>query len=341
MTSGTLSPMKSFQYDMKIAFPVILENSHIIKENQVWLGAATVGVKGKQLNSSYNVRDTTDYKDELGLTIHTIIETMIGRSKLSSAGNLTFQLPIGSELKGHIVVEQSNSKLDNKVDKLDHPVDSNGDIPTGLVNEFEISLKNNGRCILFAVCRGKVSEGIDFHDERGRIVIITGIPYSPHTDPWIILKKQYLDEKISKTPTNTSNQIDSNMKYLNNWINKNHSTISISNNPKYIQTKTNSDINKADCLSGQDWYHQSAIRAVNQAVGRIIRHANDWGAIFLLDERYLQDKQNQHLSKWLRPRQTNYQTFDRCLHDFRLFINNAMDDIRLNPKQSVRYFLYG
>lgn len=39
-------------------------------------------------------------------------------------------------------------------------------------------------------------------------------------------------------------------------------------------------------LSGQDWYRQQASRAVNQAIGRVIRHRHDYGAIFLCDHRY-------------------------------------------------------
>ena len=38
-------------------------------------------------------------------------------------------------------------------------------------------------------------------------------------------------------------------------------------------------------LSGEQWYRQQATRAVNQAVGRVIRHKNDYGAIILCDER--------------------------------------------------------
>ena len=33
------------------------------------------------------------------------------------------------------------------------------------------------------VCRGKVSEGVDFADDRGRVCCITGIPYAPFHDP--------------------------------------------------------------------------------------------------------------------------------------------------------------
>ena len=38
-------------------------------------------------------------------------------------------------------------------------------------------------------------------------------------------------------------------------------------------------------LTGEAWYSQTAMRAVNQALGRVIRHRNDHGAVVLLDER--------------------------------------------------------
>ena len=38
-------------------------------------------------------------------------------------------------------------------------------------------------------------------------------------------------------------------------------------------------------LGGEEWYKQQASRAVNQAVGRVIRHRMDYGAIILCDER--------------------------------------------------------
>ena len=38
-----------------------------------------------------------------------------------------------------------------------------------------VTLAAKGGAIFFAVCRGKVSEGIDFADKAGRAVILTGI----------------------------------------------------------------------------------------------------------------------------------------------------------------------
>lgn len=47
--------------------------------------------------------------------------------------------------------------------------------------------------IFMGVCRGKVSEGLDFVDANGRAVMIIGLPYPPMKDPRVILKKKYLD----------------------------------------------------------------------------------------------------------------------------------------------------
>ena len=50
--------------------------------------------------------------------------------------------------------------------------------------------------ILMGVCRGRISEGLDFSDNAARCVIIVGIPFPQMVDPKVILKKEYLDEKI-------------------------------------------------------------------------------------------------------------------------------------------------
>ena len=39
-------------------------------------------------------------------------------------------------------------------------------------------------------------------------------------------------------------------------------------------------------------------RALNQAIGRCIRHRGDFGAIVLLDDRFRQPANQKHLSRW-------------------------------------------
>jgi regulator of telomere elongation helicase 1 len=73
------------------------------------------------------------------------------------------------------------------------------------------------------VCRGRISEGLDFSDNAARCVIVIGIPYPQMTDPKVILKKDYLDRRFRNKPPGADYQT----------------------------------------LSGKDWYSQQATRAVN------------------------------------------------------------------------------
>lgn len=48
--------------------------------------------------------------------------------------------------------------------------------------------EENTGAVLMGVCRGKVSEGIDFSDDAARCVIIIGMPFPQLGDPNVILK---------------------------------------------------------------------------------------------------------------------------------------------------------
>lgn len=62
LTSGTLSPMDSFAEELSLPFPVQLENPHVIDTSQVWVGVVPVGPSGHKLNSSYQTRNSREYK---------------------------------------------------------------------------------------------------------------------------------------------------------------------------------------------------------------------------------------------------------------------------------------
>ncbi len=50
--------------------------------------------------------------------------------------------------------------------------------------------------------------------------------------------------------------------------------------------------------SGEIWYENNTFRAVSQAIGRVIRHINDYGCIFLIDTRYSYPSYQAQLPKW-------------------------------------------
>lgn len=76
-------------------------------------------------------------------------------------------------------------------------------------------------------------------------------------------------------------------------------------------------------LRGEDWYSLEATRAVNQAIGRVIRHRNDYGAIFLLDSRFSNPRVINQMSKWLRNQIKVSNNFGELMKDIRLFFKNA------------------
>jgi Rad3-related DNA helicase len=66
-------------------------------------------------------------------------------------------------------------------------------------------------------------------------------------------------------------------------------------------------------ISSEHRYSQSAIRAVNQALGRVIRHRNDFGAVLLADERFAYTSVQSQLSVWIRPHVQRHESFGKGL----------------------------
>lgn len=52
-------------------------------------------------------------------------------------------------------------------------------------------------------------------------------------------------------------------------------------------------------IDGDKWYRLEAFRALNQAVGRCIRHKLDYGCIVLLDQRFTQSSTRNSMSRWV------------------------------------------
>ena len=126
---------------------------------------------------------------------------------------------------------------------------------TQLMKDFGTSAKSQG-ALMLCIYRGKMSEGIDFADEKARAVICVGIPFPGVRDPKVTSKKSYNDE--------------------------------------YSRTK--------NLLNGGEWFEVQAFRALNQALGRCIRHRHDYGAIILLDQRFSGQRYIKNLPKWIRHR---------------------------------------
>jgi len=266
LTSGTLSPIDSFKTQLAIPFDVVIQNDHIIEKNQLFAAVLPRAAGNKHvLTSVFRTRQNAEYQEALGQTLHNVIKNipggvlvffpcykMIEEVVTTWKNNATFEI---MNQRKRVMIEQRNK---NKFETQ--------------MKEFNTIIESDERgAILFAVARGKLSEGIDFSDKSCRAVIIIGIPFAPHQDRRVVAKRQYLDE-IDRT-------------------------------------------NKGS-KAGDLWYHQQAFRAINQCVGRVIRHRKDYGAVLFFDQRF--EENTDKLSKWLRPfiHSVDYTGMMKGLKDF-------------------------
>jgi regulator of telomere elongation helicase 1 len=260
LTSGTLSPLSSFATELQIRFEVTLENEHVIDSGrQLIVGVCKEGPSGVTLSSSYANRHNDKAKYELGSLVVRVAEVV-------PDGVLVFfpSYTVMSEMlaKWRTPTRPSLPSLFDKLSSLKHvfvePRERRA-LPDTIQSYYDALRDTSKRgAVFFAICRGKVAEGLDFADEKGRAVIVAGLPYPPLKDQRVILKRRYMDEQLKRHTQNHS-------------------------------------------LSGADWYSQQASRAVNQAIGRVIRHRQDYGAIILADERFGEKRVAELLSKWVRP----------------------------------------
>uniref|UniRef100_A0A914QFF2 DNA helicase n=1 Tax=Panagrolaimus davidi TaxID=227884 RepID=A0A914QFF2_9BILA len=89
-------------------------------------------------------------------------------------------------------------------------------------------------------------------------------------------------------------------------------------------------------LSGDKWYQIQAYRALNQALGRCLRHKKDWGAILLFDERFLEQfnpyiDESKKISGWVRNILKSYYGHQIFMKELELFVNQRLKDTVIQP----------
>jgi hypothetical protein len=254
-------------------FPVRLENPHVIDEKQAFVHVIPRGPNSVALNSSFKTREDPRYLQDLG-------ELILQAARSIPDGLLVFFPSYG--VMEHSIAAWKNSSFGTSVwDRLKlvkEPMvePKNKSDFTTAINSFYTKVDDETKvgAVFFAVCRGKVSEGVDFADTKGRAVIITGLPFPAAKDPKVMLKREYLDKAFRTDKT---------------------------------------------LQSGEVWYKQQAARAVNQAIGRVIRHRNDFGAILLCDERFNGEAAMRQLPVWVRPfvkTSKDFKDMNSSLHNF-------------------------
>ena len=286
LTSGTLSPLDAFSSELQIQFPIQLRNPHVIDSKQVWVGVVRSGPDSVELSSAYHNRSSTAYQSSMGNAICTF-------ARVVPKGMLVFFPSYSNmhECMQHWRQTGIASGVENYKRMFEEPR-GKSDF-TAVMDAYSATVSDPeapaAGAVFFGVCRGKVSEGMDFSDNNGRGVVITGLPFPPKNDPRVKLKMEFLDESQS--------------------------------------------LKGEKFLTGSEWYKQQASRSVNQAIGRVIRHKNDFGAILLCDARFSYSGNLSQLPSWIQPSVKVYGKFSEAIISLKSFFSNKDLSIVVQEKQ--------
>ena len=136
-----------------------------------------------------------------------------------------------------------------------------------LLSSYTSHVRAGGGGLLCSVVGGRLSEGINFTDELCRCVVVIGMPYPNPTDAEIKAKRQWVEGGPNRSGSGGG---------------------------------AGGGSSKEGERLGREWYEGLCMRAVNQSIGRSVRHAGDYACVVLVDERYGRASVQAGLPGWVR-----------------------------------------
>ncbi|RVE54025.1 hypothetical protein evm_001428 [Chilo suppressalis] len=280
LASGTLTPLSSLYSELGADFPLKVSPNHPIPSDRVWVGTLSTCPDGTRLECKSNSTSQPHVQDAIGAAI-------LWTARVTPSGLLCF-MP-SYHLMNKLATRWQETGVWRQLENLktifmeSRNVKDHNDIMEDYYREVE----TERGAVLFAVFRGKVSEGMDFRDHQARAVITIGIPY-PNTYDMAVKEKMNYNNKYEK---------------------------------------------KKNLLNSSEWLRVQAYRALNQAVGRCVRHRNDWGAVLMIDARFTNPYYTEHLSKWVKNfLNNNHRTYDSLVNSTNS-LDTFMKDMTLRENE--------
>ena len=188
LSSGTLSPLPQMEAELGTPFKVQLTASHVIKPEQLQVYTINEGLDGTVFNITY--QNLQDNKEKMEFALGQMLIKVLP----AIPGGVLFFFPSHSTLSSTLNTWREKGMFD-----IIHGIKpiffEEQSLNAEMYVEYKSAIENQGGAILLGVCRGRMSEGIDFYDEQARCVIIYGIPYPPLYEREVRLKKQFNDER--------------------------------------------------------------------------------------------------------------------------------------------------
>ncbi|TYJ14007.1 hypothetical protein E1A91_A10G089100v1 [Gossypium mustelinum] len=314
LAGGTLQPIEETRERL---FPWLPSDhlhffscSHIVPPESILPLAVSRGPSGRSFDFSYGSRSSSTMIEELGLLLCNLATVI-------PEGIVVFFSSF--EYEGQVYDAWKTSGILERILKKKHifrEPRKNTEIEVILM-KYKEAIDNpapKSGAILLAVVGGKISEGINFSDGMGRCIVMVGLPYPSPSDIELLERVKHI-ESLGDT---SSMEIPK---------------LSISEEHYGGDVQSGFSILRSCRRRGKEYYENLCMKAVNQSIGRAIRHVNDYAAILLVDIRYASDSSKRSFShpssklpQWIKESlvsaTNNYGEVHKLLHQFFRFNKN-------------------
>ncbi|XVF74583.1 hypothetical protein PTKIN_Ptkin13bG0121400 [Pterospermum kingtungense] len=308
LAGGTLQPIEETRERLFPWLPSyqlhFFSCGHIVPPESVLSLAVSRGPSGRSFDFSYGLRSSSAMIEELGLLLCNLATVV-------PEGIVVFFSSF--EYEGQVYDAWKTSGILERIMKKKHVFREprkNTEIEF-ILKEYKKAIDNpapKSGAILLAVVGGKISEGINFSDGMGRCIVMVGLPYPSPSDIELLERVKHIEGLGDSNSTKCLN-LASSEEYYGGDIQAGFSIL------------------RSCRRRGKEYYENLCMKAVNQSIGRAIRHINDYAAILLVDTRYASDSSKRSFShassklpQWIKDRlvsaTNNYGEVHKLLHQF-------------------------
>ncbi|ETN45463.1 uncharacterized protein HMPREF1541_09295 [Cyphellophora europaea CBS 101466] len=268
LAGGTMSPMSDYA-DHLFSYlpPETLKTftfGHVIPEENMFARSVAHGPSGLEFDFTFEKRGLETMILELGKLLLRVVSSVPG-GVVVFFPSYEYLARVVKIWKMPVNTEPLLQALGKKKQVFE---EAKGVSVDDLLRDYAQAIDNGTGGLLLSVVGGKLSEGINFSDSLGRAVVCVGLPFpNANSGEW----KAKIDHIESAKMSQCKEQ-------------------GYPENEARLRAKA----------AGRDFYENACMRAVNQSIGRAIRHRNDYAAILLVDRRFATERIRSKLPGWIR-----------------------------------------
>ncbi|CAF1225283.1 unnamed protein product [Adineta ricciae] len=330
--SGTLAPLATYSGELRLPFDVQLECNHVIDIQRTFITALSHGRNPNvKLRATYQNTDKLEFQDECGLVLLDICQRVPygilcfvpSYRFLNVIMNRWMSSGLWQKLNEHKAVffeEKSSANFQNTIDRFR---EANGTM------KFVKPLSATAKRVNAMFKRKATPPEITTTNSRY---------FSVKGGLLLAVCRGRASEGIDFSDNNARCVITLGIPYPN-----------VQDEEVVFKRNYNNEQNKRipQIMNGSDWYDSQAYRALNQALGRCIRHKNDWGALIIVDERIVNNVNDRHfnnkISLWIKQRLFISRNYDETMSGLEKFASEMKlsDEITTTENEQQKEKSFG